>query len=71
MTGECDSGNDLAEELQGLVRQIAWWRPDMHSDEIRNHIVERALATRSDPKAVAQAYLVRAKNGIAMPWETK
>lgn len=62
---ELEHGHDL----ESLARQVALWRPDYHSDEILTHVVERAAATRTDPKVIAQSYLVRAKNGIAMPWE--
>lgn len=60
----------LAEELQQFVKQIAHWRPDMHHDEIRAQIVGRAASARVDPRETAKAYLVRARNGIPMPWDT-
>lgn len=59
----------LAEELQSLVGQIARWRPDMHSDEIRAQVVGRAAAIKTDPRSLAEDYLVRARNGIPMPWD--
>lgn len=65
-----EGGPPASDEVERIAKKIAEWRPTLPPDKVVAQIMGRAEAARCDPKTLAESYLVRARGGIRLPWES-